>query len=152
MDSRRSQSQPNLHRTKHHERSVFDVVRSSRIVLLHLRKVHVLCTPQQDVNHLLNRLHSDAIRWVLRYNLRSNPLPQGYQQVRYQQPQIMTRNEMLRIAYSNLERESSEVQSLLRKEPTYKKRLMNHLKSSSDISEAVRLLGTKTKEELKNIL
>lgn len=64
----------------------------------------------------------------------------------------MTRNEMLRIAYSNLERESSEVQSLLRKEPTYKKRLMNHLKSSSDISEAVRLLGTKTKEELKNIL
>lgn len=59
---------------------------------------------------------------------------------------------MLRIAYSNLERESSEVQSLLRKEPTYKKRLMNHLKGSSDIEETIRLLGTKTKEELKNIL
>ena len=59
---------------------------------------------------------------------------------------------MLRIAYSNLEQESSEVQSLLRKEPTYKKRLMNHLKGSSDISEAARLLGSKTKEELKNIL
>lgn len=64
----------------------------------------------------------------------------------------MTRNEILRVAYATLEQESSEVQSLLRKEPTYKKRLMNHLKGSSDISEAVRLLGSKTKEELKNIL
>ena len=128
------------------------MVRSSCIILLHLRKVPVLCDSGQDVNPLLNQLHPDAIHRVLRYYLRSNPLPQGYQQVRYQQPQIMTRNEILRVAYATLEQESSEVQSLLRKEPTYKKRLMNHLKGSSNIEETIQHLLTKTKEELKNIL
>ena len=64
----------------------------------------------------------------------------------------MTRNEILRAAYATLEQESSEVQSLLRKEPTYKKRLMNHLKGSFNIEETIQHLLTKTKEELKNIL